>query len=173
MLTGQLGKLLGNLHQETDHELDPVEHLDPSIFAAKANSEDIPTYEQAMNGPLGDDFRKSMEVEWDILNVVTKAWEIVERKPWMNVLPSTWTLRCKRFPDGLIRKLKARLCAIGDNQMEGIGFFQTFATVCNWQTVIIMLIIYLIYDFATLQVDYTAAFTQSDIDKPPNWEYTT
>jgi hypothetical protein len=31
-----------------------------------------------------------------------------------------------------------------------------------------MLIIYLIYDFATLQVDYTAAFTQYDIDKPSN-----
>jgi hypothetical protein len=33
-----------------------------------------------------------------------------------------------------------------------------------------MLIISLIYDFATLKVDYTEAFTQSDIYKPPNWE---
>jgi hypothetical protein len=52
MLTGQLGKLNGNLHQETDHELDTVEHLDPSIFAAKANSEDTQTYEEAMHRPL-------------------------------------------------------------------------------------------------------------------------
>jgi hypothetical protein len=108
MLTGQLGKLLGTLHQETDHDLDTVEHMDPSIFAAKDNSEDTPTYEEAMNGPLADEFRKSMEVEWDMLNVVMKAWEIVERQPWMNVLPSTWALICKRIPDGLIRKLKAR-----------------------------------------------------------------
>jgi hypothetical protein len=36
MLTGQIGKLFGNLHQETDHDIDTVEHLDPSIFAAKA-----------------------------------------------------------------------------------------------------------------------------------------
>jgi hypothetical protein len=42
--------------------LDTVEHLDPSIFAAKANSEDTPTYKEAMNGPLADDFRKPMEV---------------------------------------------------------------------------------------------------------------
>jgi hypothetical protein len=47
MLTG---KLLGNLHQETDHELDTFEHMDPSIFAIKDNSEDTPTYEEAMNG---------------------------------------------------------------------------------------------------------------------------
>jgi hypothetical protein len=33
-----------------------------------------------------------------------------------------------------------------------------------------MLIISLIYDFSTLQVDYTAAFTQSEIYKPPNWD---
>jgi hypothetical protein len=33
-----------------------------------------------------------------------------------------------------------------------------------------MLILSLIYDFATFQVDYTAAFIQAEIDKPPNWE---
>jgi hypothetical protein len=105
-----------------------------------------------MNGPLAEDFRKAMEVEWDMLNVIMKTWEIVERQPWMNVL------------------LKARFCARGDKQMEGIYSFESFSPVFNWQTLIIMLIISLIYDFATLQVDYTAAFTKSDIDKPPNWE---
>jgi hypothetical protein len=58
MLTGQLGKLVENIHQETDHESDTFKHLDPSIFAAKANSEDTPTYEEAMNGPLPHDFIK-------------------------------------------------------------------------------------------------------------------
>jgi hypothetical protein len=74
ILTGQLGKLLGNLHQETDHELYTVENLNPSIFAAKANSEDIPTYEEAIDGPFTQDFRKSMEVEWDMLDTVMKTW---------------------------------------------------------------------------------------------------
>jgi hypothetical protein len=170
MLIGKLGNLLGNIHQETDHELDTVDNLNPSIFAAKANSEDTPIYVEAINGPFAQDFRKSMEVEWDMLDTVMKAWEIVKRQSWMNVLPSTWALRCKRFPDGMIRNLKARFCARGDKQMEGVDFFETFPPVCYWQTVRIMLIISLIYDFATLQVDYTAAFTQSDIDKPPNWD---
>jgi hypothetical protein len=60
MLTGQLAKLLGNLYQETDHELDTVDNLNPSIFAAKANSEDTPTYEEAINGPFAQDFIKSI-----------------------------------------------------------------------------------------------------------------
>jgi hypothetical protein len=36
-----------------------------------------------------------------------------------------------------------------------------------------MLILSLIYDFDTLQVDYKIAFTQADIDNPPNWDSTT
>jgi hypothetical protein len=91
--------------------LDTVEHMDPLRFTAKANSEDAPTCEEEMHGTLTDDFRKPMEVEWDMLNVVMKAWEIVERQPWMNVITSTWALSFKRFPDGLIRKLKATFCA--------------------------------------------------------------
>jgi hypothetical protein len=64
MLTGQLGQLIGNIHQYIDHDLDTVENLNPSIFAAKANSEDTPTYEEAMNGPFAQDLIKSMEVEY-------------------------------------------------------------------------------------------------------------
>jgi hypothetical protein len=86
-----------------------------------------------------------LEVEWDMLNLVIKASEIVERKPWMNVLPSTRALRCKRLPDGMIRKLKTRCFARGDKQLEGVHFFVTFAPVCNWQTVKIMIILSLTF----------------------------
>jgi Tol biopolymer transport system component len=34
----------------------------------------------------------------------------------------------------------------------------------------IMLIMSIIFDLATLQVDYTTAFVHADIDKPPNWD---
>jgi hypothetical protein len=68
----------------------------------------------------------------------------------------------------MIRKLKARFCARGGKQREGLEFFETFAPVCNWQKNRILLIISLICDFATLQVDYTVAFTQSETGKPPN-----
>ena len=41
----------------------------------------------------------------------------------MNILPSTWAFRCKWYPDGSVRKLKARFCARGDKQGEGIDNF--------------------------------------------------
>ena len=56
----------------------------------------------------------------------------------MHVLPSTWAFRCKRFPDGTIKKLKARFCARGDRQLEGVDFFDTYAPVASWSTVRLM-----------------------------------
>ena len=88
----------------------------------------------------------------------------------MNVLPSTWAFKCKRYPDGMIRKLKARFCARGDKQIEGIDYFDTFAPVVNWTTVRLMLILSIILSLATRQVDYTAAFVHAPIDKDPDWD---
>jgi hypothetical protein len=98
------------------------------------------------------------------------VWDIVERKDWMNILPSTWAFKCKRYPEGDVRKLKARFCARGDCQIEGVDFFETYAPVVNWQTVRIMLVMSLLLHLSTKQVDYTAAFVHADIDRAPEWD---
>ena len=144
--------------------------LHPLALAAKANSEDNPRWEQAMNGPDSEGYWEAMRVEIDTLENQKQAWEIVDRESWMNVLPSTWAFKCKRFPDGLIKKLKARFCVRGDRQREGVDFFETFAPVVSWNTVRLMLVLSLILNLATRQVDYTAAFLHADIDRDPNYE---
>ena len=68
-----------------------------------------------------------------------------------------------------MRKFKARFCARGDKQIEGVGFFDTYAPVVNWTTVRLMLILSLILQLSTKQVDYTAAFGHAPIDKDPDW----
>ena len=75
----------------------------------------------------------------------------------------------KVFPNGKMRKLKAWLCAGGHHQIEGIDFFETYAPVVNWNTVRLLLILAAQLKLATRQVDYTAAFIHTPIDKPPNW----
>ena len=91
----------------------------------------------------------------------------------MNVLPSAWAFKIKRYPDGLVKKLKARFCARGDRQKEGVDFFDTFAPVVNWTTVRMLLILTAQLGLATKQVDYTAAFVHADIDKPPDFDMMT
>ena len=43
------------------------------------------------------------------------SWVVVKRSSVKsNILPSTWALKRKRYPDGRIRKYKARFCVRGD-----------------------------------------------------------
>jgi Reverse transcriptase (RNA-dependent DNA polymerase) len=138
-------------------------------LSARANAEDNPTWEEAMNGPDKAGYWKAMDKEVTTLETEMDSWEVVKRQGWMNILPSTWAFHCKRFPDGTIRKLKARFCVTGDHQREGIDYFDTCAPVVNWQTVRLMLVLSTILGLATMQVDYTAAFVHAPIDRDPNW----
>jgi hypothetical protein len=135
----------------------------------KANSDDNPTWNQAMGGPDAEGYWQAAKLEYETLTKMG-LWDIVERKDWMNILPSTWAFKCKRYPDGDVRKLKARFCARFDCQIEGVDFFETYAPVVNWQTVRIMLVMSLLLHLLTKQVDYTAAFVHADIDRDPEWD---
>jgi Reverse transcriptase (RNA-dependent DNA polymerase) len=149
-----------------------VNWLHPLALATKANNEDNPNWNQAINGPNSDGFWDAMAKEIATLVDKMDAWEVVDRQTWMNVLPRTWAFKCKRFPDGLIKKLKARFCVRGDKQLDGVDFFETFAPVISWTTVRLMLILSLVLGLATRQVDYTAAFLQhAHIDEDPNLEF--
>jgi hypothetical protein len=167
---GTLGDLQAKQQLDVDATTNTVEHWNPMALAVKASTEDNPTWHEAMNGPDKAGYWEAMVKEHTTLEDEMGCWESVNRQSWMNVLPSTWAFRCKRFPDGTIKKLKARFCARGDKQIEGVDFFETFAPVVNWQTVRIMLILSLILKLATKQVDYTAAFIHAPIDKDPEWD---
>jgi hypothetical protein len=68
------------------------------------------------------------------------------------------------IPDGSIRKLKARFCARGYEQIEAVDYCETFAPVVNWTAVRFLLMMSILLDLETKQVDYVAAFIQADID---------
>jgi hypothetical protein len=161
--------MMANVESHTDIEANTVEWMHPMVLAAKANAEDNPTWDQAMNGPDRDGYLEACRKELKTLAEDKDAWDVVDRKDWMKVLPTTWAFKCKRYPDGRIRKFKARFCARGDQQVAGIDFFDTFAPVINWTSVRLLLILSAILGLATKQVDYTAAFVHAPIDKDPNW----
>jgi hypothetical protein len=94
-----------------------------------------------------------MKAELKRLTEKMHAWDIVDRESWMNIVPSTWAFKCKRYPDGLIKRLKGRLCAQIDCQQEGVDYFETYAPVVKWKTLRITLIISMLLDLQTIQVD--------------------
>ncbi len=68
------------------------------------------------------------------------AWDVVEREDDVYVIDGTWALKCRQFLNGTMKEFKARFCARGDQQLEGIDFFGTYAPVGQWTTVHLMLI---------------------------------
>ena len=85
------------------------------MLAAKSQSNKVDNHDwmQATNGPFSREYWEAACIEIETLEKMD-AWSIEEKTPEMNVLPSTWAFNCKRFPDGLVKKFKARFCARGD-----------------------------------------------------------
>ena len=71
-----------------------------------------------------------MKLEVDTL-VGQRTWESLPRTKGMNVLKSTWAFKLKRLPDGTAYRHKARFCARGDLQKEGIDFLRHTRQLCS------------------------------------------
>ena len=153
------------MHADKVDEDGLLDALHPLAFAARANADDTPNFSQAMTGPDAEGFYEAMKQELISLESLD-AWEEVPREAaaGRNIIPTTWAFKRKRYPDGSARKLKARLCVRGDRQVEGVDFFETYAPVVSWTTIRLLLVLSVVLDLQSVQVDYTTAFVQADID---------
>ena len=171
MLSTRRGRReLLDLTKDYDPDLETQEGWTPNALSAKVDDAeaDTLTFTEAMNHPEADGFWKAAKAELETLKKFC-VWDEVQREPWMNVLPSVWAFRIKRYPTGLVRKLKARFCACGYRQIHNVDFFETYSPVVSWTTVRLLLILSIELGLHTTQVDYTAAFVHADLEKPPNY----
>ena len=121
-----------DLNETTDHDSSAMKYLDrdsyvtsdgtieglhPYAFSAKVqtHSTDNPTYKDILRLP--EEERKL----WDVAMVKELkrlrdlgSFKMVSRPKGANILASTWDFKKKRYPDGLLKKSKARLYVRGD-----------------------------------------------------------
>ena len=149
--------------------LDPalVDELDYRVLSAKTSkskyNEDNPDWTTATQGPFQSEYWRAMETELHTLVEEMKSWTVVRRTPDMNVLPSTWAFKCKRRPDGQAKKFKARFCARGDRQIEGVDYFETYSPVAQWTSIRAMMILASKLNLVSAQCDITAAFLHAKV----------
>ena len=76
-----------------------------------------PTHMEALSGENSEEYFKAINDE-SLSLIRRNIWEIVSSNSVadQNMLPVTWSLKCKRKPDWTIRKFKARYCVRGDIQ---------------------------------------------------------
>jgi hypothetical protein len=99
-----------------------------------ASKADNPSWREATRGKFSDEYWKAMKLEIATLEAIG-AWSVIDCLDH-HVIASTWAFKCKLYPDGLIKEFKARFCARGDQQIKGIDFFESYAPVVQWTTII-------------------------------------
>ena len=147
-----------------NHDSQILHAQHPFAFAARANAADTPTLKEALESPDRERFIEVMHKEIEQLESL-QVWDVVPREKATQenktIIASTWAFKRKRYPDGSVKKLKARLCVRGDQQIAGFDYYETFSPVVQWTTIRLMLILSILLDLKTVQVDYTLAFAQA------------
>ena len=75
-----------------------------------------------------------------------------------------WWFKRKRFPDGSLKKHKARICAHGGMQHWGENYWENYSSVVNMLRVGLLLSIAQIHGLNLRSINFVLAFPQADID---------
>ena len=86
------------------------------------------TIKQAMSSAYADFWAEAIISEW--LSILgNDTWVLVDKQPWMKIIPCKWVFDIKCDGDGVPKRFKARLVAGGHKQTEGVGYEETYAPV--------------------------------------------
>ncbi len=91
------------------------------------------------------------------------AWDVFQHKNDMNIINGTCTFKCKQFTSDTVKKFKAHFCAHGDQQLEGIDFFETYANVVQSTIVHIMPILENLLCLKSKQTYVNSAFLHANL----------
>jgi Reverse transcriptase (RNA-dependent DNA polymerase) len=83
----------------------------------------------------------------------------------LKILSSMWVLW---YPDGRLRKYKAKFCMRDDWQVEGVDYMDKYSPVASWSMVHMLMTLAIKENIATCQVDFSNAFVQSYLNQDKN-----
>ena len=142
---------------------------DDNIHVLKAQCDpDTMYHHEAMKQPDKDEFKAAMTKEVkDQLN--NETFEIVPRSSvpkGATIFPAVWQMRRKRdIKTGKIKKYKAKLNIDGSRMKRRRDFDLTYAPVATWNVIRLVLMMVLINNWHTVQLEYIATFPQAPIEK--------
>jgi hypothetical protein len=84
---------------------------------------------------------------------------------------SIWSFKRKRYPDGMLNKHKARLCAHGGMQTWGTNYWETYAPFVNWASICLLLAVEKIHGLPSKSINFVLACPQADLEVPVYMEF--
>lgn len=143
------------------HTYDRFSHSHRSYLVAPSVATEPRSYKEAMQDKAWKD---AMRAEIDALEL-NQTWDIQELPPGKIALGCKWVFRVKLKADGTLERYKARLVFLGNNQIKGIDYGETFAPVAKMTTVRIFLDLAAKQDYEVHQMDVHNAFLHGDLEE--------
>ena len=142
-----------------------LQHIPRMALTATADP-DTMYYHEAIKQPDRAQFIEAMKKEVsDQEN--NGNWIVVPRETIPKgyvCLPAVWAMKRKRkIVTGEVYKWKARLNIDGSKQEHGRDYWETYAPVASWPIVRLLLIMGLIMNWKTYQVDFVLAYPQAPV----------
>ena len=142
-----------------------------ALLSSSSTSSDPTTYAQASTRADSACWIAAMDRELKALESMN-GWTEVDLPAGEHALGTTWVYKKKTGPTGELVKHKARLCAQGFSQIEGIDFTETFAPTGRLATLRTALGISAYEEYDIVQMDAVGAFLNGIPDetlyiKPP------
>ena len=93
------------------------------------------TYDEAMKGENAKEWGEAIQSEIDA-HIENGTWKLVpiSEAKGKKIVGSTWTFDIKRGEDGTLARYKARFCAQGFSQLEGVDFITTYSNTIHHNT---------------------------------------
>lgn len=142
------------------------------FLAAITASTEPSSYKEALRHSC---WRDAMRKEIDAL-AANGTWTLASLPPGKKALGSKWVFRIKHNADGSIERHKARLVILGNHQVEGLDYTETFAPTAKMVTVRTFLAVAAVQHWELHQMDVHNAFLHGDLSEevymrlPPGFE---
>lgn len=132
-----------------------------AFMAAIVTGEVPRSYKEAAQHKV---WRDAISKEVDAFEV-TNTWDVTDLPPGRKALGNMWLFSNKYDADGNHLLSKARLVVLGNNQIEGDDFNETFAPVAKLTTVRFILKVAATKNWLVHQMDVSNAFLHGDLDE--------
>jgi len=140
----------------------PVEYWGPvSLVAHEAPK----TYVQAVQGQELAKWKIAMDEEMEAI-CKNKTWRLTNRPASRRVLKGKWVYKFKNEVDknrNNTTRHEARLCFMGNRQIKGLDFNETFASVAKFTTIRCILAMTAANAWELHQMDVKSAFLNGDL----------
>jgi hypothetical protein len=143
----------------------PPEKLKDYVLSARTPATKFPkSLTEALMCEQRDEWKSAAVKELKTL-LRNKTWELCPRDPNRKCIKSMWTFTMKTDDQGVPAKFKARLVAMGNTQVEGSDYQETYSPVIHRKSLRILTNIAASKNWDIHHMDVTGAYLQADIDR--------